>query len=200
MFSEDKYTGFPPEVRITHNIHMVSFILIALTGFYIHYPINILGFTGVKWVGFAHTVSAIFLYASFVFRLYYAFATGNYVNFKFLREDSAKTWEWLKYYLFLSKEKPVKRKYNPLQKLTYYIFIVLLIFQAFTGLALLETAAFGWVMALFGGRQMVRTIQFFLAVALSSIVAVHLYLVFTAADQRQRQTMFALGRIREREQ
>lgn len=193
-----KYVGFSPEVRISHHIHMLFFITIALTGFYIHQPENLLGYKTFKWIGGFHTISAIFLYASFFFRLYYAFVSGDYVNFRWLKEDLRLAKEWVGYYLFLRQEKPAQRKYNPLQKGTYYSMIFLLILQGLLGLGLLQSERFGWVLAIFGGRQPTRVWHFFLAVLLSALVVIHIYLVFTSADQREREAMFALGRIRER--
>ncbi len=191
--------GFPPEIRLTHFIHLVAFFGLALSGFFIHNPLALSGFAELKWVRFTHTVSAIFFYATFVFRLYYAFGTGDYLNFKLLPEDWPQTKQWLKYYFFLRPEKPIQRKYNPLQKFTYYTLITLLLLQAFTGLALYLKHNFRWALSVLGGLQRARTLHFFLAVVLSAIVALHFYLTLTAADQRLRKSMFALGRIRSRD-
>lgn len=199
MAFEDKYIGFPPEIRLTHLIHLVAFFGLALSGFFIHNPLGLGALAAVKWVRFTHTVSAIFFYATFVFRLYYAFGTGDYVNFKLLPEDLPQAKEWLKYYFFLRPEKPVQRKYNPLQKFTYYTLITLLLLQAASGLGLYFKHDFPWVLAIMAGLQSVRTLHFFVAVILTAIVGLHFYLTLTAADQRLRKSMFALGRIRSRD-
>lgn len=192
---EEDYYGFPLEVRLTHHIHLVAFITIALSGFYIHNPINLFGFRSFKWIGLAHTLSAIFLFASFFFRLYYAFGSGDYVNFSFRREDFPLTKEWLRYYLFLRSEKPTQRKYNPLQKLTYYTLIFLLILQGLLGITLLGN--WNLLLGILGGRQSVRTLHFLIALFLAAIVTLHIYLVFTT-DQRLRVSMFTFGPIRRR--
>jgi len=50
----------------------------------------------------------------------------------------------INYYAYIGDEPVLKKKYNPLQMISYCIAFVLVIFQILSGLALHYVSAFGW--------------------------------------------------------
>ena len=82
--------------------------------------------------------------------------------------------------------------YNSLQRLSY-LAIIFIIFplMIWTGLAMSPgfTAAFPITVEIFGGQQSARTIHFFLTVALTLFVLVHIAMVFLAGFKIRMRAM-----------
>jgi len=79
-------------------------------------------------------------------------------------------------------------RYNALQRLTYLLVIfVLFPLVIWTGLAMSPgfTAAVPWAVTLLGGRQSARTIHFFVSIALTVFLAVHVAMVWRAGFRRR---------------
>jgi Ni/Fe-hydrogenase b-type cytochrome subunit len=83
-------------------------------------------------------------------------------------------------------------RYNPLQKITYSVVIFGLIPLAIlTGLTMSPgmTAAWPWLLDLFGGRQSARSLHFIAATGLAVFIAVHLILVILAGPINEVRSM-----------
>jgi Ni/Fe-hydrogenase 1 B-type cytochrome subunit len=164
-------------VRFFHWWNAVSIILLLLTGFYIHTPH---GFPIFSSMDVARKIHFIFMYAliaGLIGRLYYAFISGDYKNFKPRLADFPNMFGLMKYYLFLSDELPdFGEKYNPGQKMMYAGFVPLIIIQIITGFILYWPTALNHWAAWFGGAMVVRIIHYAVAWIFVYCVAVHLYL------------------------
>jgi Ni/Fe-hydrogenase b-type cytochrome subunit len=82
--------------------------------------------------------------------------------------------------------------YNILQKLSYALVIFGLIpLVILTGLTMSPgvTAAWPWLLDLFGGRQSARSIHFILAMAMAAFIVVHLALVILAGVGNELRSM-----------
>lgn len=167
-------------VRFFHWWNAISIFMLILSGFYIHTPY---GFPIFPSMDVARKIHFIFMYAviaGLVGRLYYAFSTGDYKNFKPRGIDIWNMYRLTKYYLFLSDELPdFGEKYNPGQKMMYVGFVPLLIIQIITGFILYcPTALDHWAVWL-GGAVVVRMVHYAVAWIFVYCVMAHLYLDFT---------------------
>ncbi|MGB9792036.1 MAG: Ni/Fe-hydrogenase, b-type cytochrome subunit [Thermacetogeniaceae bacterium] len=167
-------------VRFFHWWNAISIIMLILTGFYIHTPY---GFPIFPSMDVARKIHFIFMYAviaGLVGRLYYAFISGDYKNFKPRLQDLPNMIKLMKYYLFLTDELPDwGEKYNPGQKMMYAGFVPLLIIQIITGFILyFPTALNHWAYAV-GGMHIVRIIHYVVAWIFVYCVAAHIYLDFS---------------------
>lgn len=87
--------------------------------------------------------------------------------------------------------------YGPMQKLAYTVVVFLAApLVVLTGLAMAPavTAAFPWLLDLFGGHQSARTIHFFSFALLVGFVLVHLLMVAASGFRRQIRGMTLGGR------
>ena len=169
----------PVEARIYHYIHIVSIITLVFTGFFIHYPFFA---ASMKTMRFLHFVAMYVVVFNLVMRLSLAFLSKNrdYKNFGLGMIVWRNLFGTLAYYLFLKKELPkeVQGIYNPPQRLTYVLFIPLIILQAMTGFALYTPTAgyFLWLTSLVGGLEMVRVWHFAVMWVFILLTSVHIYL------------------------
>ncbi len=167
-------------VRFFHWWNAVSIIMLILTGFYIHAP---QGFPIFPSMDVARKIHFIFMYAviaGLVGRLYYAFASGDYRNFRPRLKDIPNMVGLMKYYLFLSKELPdFGEKYNPGQKMMYSGFVPLLVIQIITGFILYFPTALNHWAAAVGGMHVVRAVHYIVAWIFVYCVLAHVYLDFS---------------------
>ena len=126
--------------RILHETIMVSIILLAITGFYIHAPFinNGGGFLMTMMRG-VHAASAGTLIIAFVVRVICMFVGPNrdWKNFIPGFRDLLLLPKVLMHYAHIGKKPNVVKKYNPLQMLAYCLAYVLAFFQILTGFVLL---------------------------------------------------------------
>lgn len=106
-------------------------------------------------------------------RIYLVFVGVNrdLAEWRFGKRDLAGIGRTIRYYLFLEREPAHTGKYNPLQKSTYYLIALLMIFQALTGFSL-----YWWENPFF------------------AIVLGHVYMVFTEAYDRFLLMFFGIER------
>ena len=130
---------------ITHWINLICMIMLAFSGFYIHYPFFD-GFMGVARG--MHFVAMYVIVINLTFRIIAAFFVKTAVDLGSREVDTdIKNWlpqaknkhqffETIKYYLFLRKEGVISAKYGSLQKIAYLATIPLTFLQAYTGFAI----------------------------------------------------------------
>lgn len=177
--------------RIVHWMIALAVAVLTLTGFYIHWPFIEGGAPGgvdvMAWMRFAHFVGAYALILALIVRVYLAFASmfdADWRDFS-LWSNLRSVPDILGYYLFLKRGHKEYRRYNPLQALTYFLWVFLILFFVLTGFALYRGSVFGilsapdafaWINTLLGGESYTR-IWHYLAMWLFLItVAVHVYM------------------------
>lgn len=173
---------------IMHWVHLVSFLTLVVTGIIISQPP-----LGVPM----HTVRNIHFIVMFIFiatavvRVYWALVgrsanTGqtamvrDRIHFGVEKANRGLFFQYIKYYLFLRKTRPLVPKYNPLQKMTYSILFPLgVIWMAITGFAIWTNTMdfFAPITRLVGGLDQMRVLHYFGMWAMVVFFAIHLYLV-----------------------
>lgn len=185
----------PATPKVLHFTHMTSMIILGFTGMYIRFPFFDGGRVAMRWT---HYIFMIIVIVVLVWRILYAFMSKknphDWKEFAIGRKDIASAIGVLKYYGYMSNEKPHVAKYNVLQKMSYNLFLYMMIAQAFTGLALVTAPIFfgasprdllvgWWLGPLAGGTDLagwgVRTVHYILNWLFIIMSTVHLYLAFT---------------------
>lgn len=184
----------PLPASLMHWAHLISLIVLTVTGLYIHWP----------WtpglMGIMRNTHFVFMYV-FIFtaiiRVYWAFfgagsaPLGSHEkipDYKFFgpqRENRGTIGGTIKYYTFFGKEAPPVSKYNGLQKGTYVFWLFLIAYQAITGFALWSpTAAYFLPLTYVVGGVIVMRMLHYLGMWLFLItVAVHIYLAIVHWDE-----------------
>jgi Ni/Fe-hydrogenase 1 B-type cytochrome subunit len=168
----------PVEMRIYHWLHLIGMITLGVSGFYIHSPFFP---NGMRWMRFAHFVAMYVVLVVLVLRVSYAFLSRNRDFHSF--GLGLKQWKLipgvLGYYLFLKKKLPEGvGAYNPMQRLTYIFFALLLIPQAITGFSMYSSTApyFTWFVTFMGGLAKVRALHLFIMWVFLAVGLAHVYL------------------------
>jgi Ni/Fe-hydrogenase 1 B-type cytochrome subunit len=170
----------PLGFRILHELIMVSIILLIITGFYIHRP-----FTG--GAGFlmatargVHFFCAGVLIISAVIRIWGMFVGRNrdWRSFVPAFSDIKLLPHVINYYAYFEKELVIKKKYNPLQMISYCLAFVLVIFQIISGFAMQYPD--GWLSwfnyGLFTSEMNVRIAHYVVNWLFVMFMMIHVYL------------------------
>lgn len=177
----------PAPAVVMHWLHLVSIFVLVYTGFFIHDPF---GPGTMDFMRGAHFVFMWVLIIVAIVRVIWAFAgagsatggertlTKDYKHFGWQRENRGQFWQTIKYYLFLRRTHPHGAKYNPLQKMTYILWLLLILAQAITGFALYPATAALFKPLIYGvgGEMVMRSIHFTIMWLFIMTTALHIYL------------------------
>lgn len=186
----------PPKLpKFMHATHMFSMIILGATGMYLRFPY----FSGGReFMRNTHFVFMTIVIVVLIWRVWYAFRSktnADWREFAVGKKDLATMGGVLKYYGYLSNDKPHVAKYNVMQKMCYLLFLVMMVVMAFTGLALLKFEIPGigvtpsyllvgwWLGRLVGDAATAlwytRMLHYVLNWAFIIMSTVHLYLAFS---------------------
>ena len=185
----------PATPKVLHAVHMFSMIILGTTGMYLRFPFF---YGGRDFMRGTHYTFMIIVIIALVWRVWYAFfskTNADWREFAIGKKDIMSALGVLAYYGYFSNNKPHVAKYNVLQKMSYNMFLYMMVIQAFTGLALLtfyipfthvtpSDLLIGWNLGkLVGGGDMalwiVRTVHYVLNWLFIIMGTMHLYLAAT---------------------
>ncbi|HSQ21976.1 MAG TPA: cytochrome b/b6 domain-containing protein [Coriobacteriia bacterium] len=174
---------------ITHWINLICMVMLAFSGFYIHFPF-FGGFMGVARG--MHFVAMYVILINLTFRIIATFFVKTAVDLGSREVDTdIKNWlpqaknkhqffETVKYYLFLRKEAVISAKYGSLQKIAYLATIPLTYFMAYTGFAIygptMNWGLFAGGVDMVGGPMTMRIIHYFMMWVFIVFTMIHAYL------------------------
>jgi len=174
--------------RIWHWTQALGIIILILTGFQMHYPTGFPLFGGLDTAVTIHdTLGVILLFNAFL-GLFYSVTTAKIREYIPMPLDFSRgTIEQAKYYLwgiFHQQPHPYDRipgkKLNPLQKITYFFLLNLLLpLQLISGALLLSTKFSPGFIEHVGGMRLIASIHTVGAFFFFSFVIVHIYLTTT---------------------
>jgi Ni/Fe-hydrogenase 1 B-type cytochrome subunit len=186
-------------VRIFHWINALSITVLAVTGFIIANPPAILSSaeaSEIYWFGtvrMIHFISAYIFFFNMILRVYWSFFGNKFSSWRSFWPNKKMLhnfWHVLKVDILLRNEKHPDIKdisvgHNSVAAVSYVALFVLGLVQVFTGFGLYASNAgwwlpklFTWVVPLFGGDFMVRTIHHISTWVFILFVLIHVYLVF----------------------
>lgn len=193
--------GWP--LRAMHWLAAFAIVVLAGTGFFIGRPYFVVaGDTAdhfvMGWFRFIHFTAAAVLVATVIVRVYWLFAGNKFERWGALFPVRPKDWvnmvRQVKYYLMIQPEKaPHYLGHNPLQQLSYTGIYLLATVEIVTGFTLYGQSnpggvfytAFGWVVPLLGGLQVVRFVHHVVTWAFLAFIPIHVYLA-TRSDIMER--------------
>lgn len=179
--------------KLLHATHMIMMVVLGFTGMYIRFPYFQGGRVAMRYV---HYFAMIVVCINLVWRLWYAFYSKNrdWREFAVTREDMASAVGVLAYYGYFSNKKPHVAKYNVMQKMSYQLFLVMMVLMALTGFSLVTTPLlFGtsprdwivgwWLGSLVGSVDLAgwyaRTFHYILNWGFILMTCIHVYLSAT---------------------
>lgn len=197
----------PLPAVIMHYTHLAAIGVLTVTGLFIHRPFASWNMMLVRQL---HFWFMYVLLVTLIVRIYWAVlgrgssAQGSRRLVRdgkwFMPEarNTGKLLATIKYYLFLRREHPDTSKFNPLQKLTYVFWVVLIIAQAITGFAIYgpTRAAFEGLTYAVGGPLQMRVYHYLIMWIFVVTTAVHIYLG-VVEDVGAFRLMFFLKESRE---
>ena len=184
----------PPALpKVLHAVHMTSMIFLAITGMYLRFPFFPDGRTFMRGT---HYVLMTIVIITVIWRVWYAFfskTNADWREFAIGKKDVQSALGVLAFYGYFSNNKPHVAKYNVLQKMSYNMFLYMMIIQAATGLCLVRYGIFwgvspsqllvGWWAGGVGGMALamwvIRTIHYIINWAFILMMTIHLYLAAT---------------------
>jgi thiosulfate reductase cytochrome b subunit len=175
--------------RFWHWLQTVSIIILLFTGLIIHRP-DIFGAFSFRGVVTIHNVLAVILLVNALLSVFYHIATERvqeYIPRPYGFFDDAIV--QAKYYLtgiFKGEEHPFEkrpdRRMNPIQKVTYFgILNILLPLQMLTGALMWGTQKFPVIVAWFGGLPFLAPFHSLIAWTFATFIIVHVYMTTTGA-------------------
>ena len=165
--------------RILHAIHMVSMVVLILSGFYIYAPLSFNIFPNMDIARFLHFIFMYVVVATMIFKLYYSIAIGDLKNLWFNSQDLKDLPGVIRYYVFGIFKKKVRKKmgkYNAGQKLLYTLWPILLLFQVITGFAMYFEESFPGFIYFFGGLNHFKAWHAITAWIFTITTVAHIYL------------------------
>lgn len=187
-------------VRVFHWVNVLTITVLTITGFIIANPPAILSnmeATDLHTFGiirFIHFTAAYIFFFNMLMRIYWSFVGNRFASWRAFWPFSKKMWNnvWhvLKVDILLFNEKKedlsnISIGHNSVAAFSYIALFILALIQVFTGFALYADMStwwlpklFSWVIPLFGGDFMVRTIHHITMWGFILFSIVHVYLVF----------------------
>jgi len=176
----------PLPVRIWHWTNAIGFVLLILTGLQIRYR-DLIGIASFEASVRIHNFVGFVLMGSYLLWLVFYLTSDKIKNYqmelspKKFYTTAIKQALYYGYGIFRGKENPHHTspytKFNPLQKLTYDLIMLLVVpIQFITGLFLWDVQRFAGAVAALGGVRTVDTVHVLLFIFFSAFLPVHAYL------------------------
>ncbi|MFC2058562.1 cytochrome b/b6 domain-containing protein [Chloroflexota bacterium] len=175
-----KKSNHPLRFRILHEIIMASILLLILTGFYTHRPFVGGGGFLMSLTQGVHFFAAGTLIIAAVLRILGMFIgrTKDWRSFAPTASDLKLLPRVINHYAYIGKEPEIKKKYNPLQMITYCLVFAMIIFQIISGFALKYPDS--WISwfnySLFNNEIEVRMAHYVVNWLFVIFIMVHVYL------------------------
>lgn len=170
----------PLAFRTLHEVILTSILILILTGFYIHRPfVDGAGFL-MALVRGAHFLFAAVLVIGAVLRVIFMFIGRNRDWRSFIPSsyDLKQLPRTINYYAYISKKPDLKKKYNPLQMVSYCLIFLLVIFQIISGFSLQYPD--GWLSwlsyGIFANEVQVRIVHYVVSWVFILFMMIHVYL------------------------
>lgn len=180
--------------RIQHFILLISFFLLAITGFALKYPEafwviwlrNLLGENAFELRGIIHRIAAIVLIANSIYHIFYITFTkrGRILikDLKFKKSDFKEFKNNTKYLLGIKKDKPRFGRFSYIEKFEYWALIWGVVLMSITGIILWFENLFIPIISNLG-MEISTIIHFYEAIlATLSILVWHFYFVIFNPD------------------
>jgi len=166
--------------RIIHFVHLVSMVMLILTGFQIYAPGWFRLFPTLEMARYIHFIFMYIIGWTFIYKIYYTVVTGEIKELLFNWRDFRDIPLLVKHYLydiFVGIPSPKHwGKYNPGQKMVYTLWPIMLLAQGITGIAMYFIPKFSAFNNFFGGLANIRAWHFVISWLFVLTTLLHFYL------------------------
>ncbi len=175
-------------LRLYHWVMVLSVLVLALTGLYIHHPITS-SLTGgghfpMADIRYIHFITAFLFSGAIIARIYLALFGNRQESLcslvRHLPEYIADGWLALRGYLYLEKFQHKGLGHNGLATITYCLTVSLAILQIISGFYMLfpESSFWqSWGLAIFGPQQSARYVHHLIMWYFAIFAMVHVYII-----------------------
>lgn len=174
--AEQREMVYSLALRIMHWIHAICIVLLSWSGMYIHYPGDFPFPGAMNGARYVHFITMYIVTFNLVVKVYHALVTGYYRQIWFYWRHFKDLTPLMRYYLWMEEVEPKDGRLNPGQRLTYSMWLFLLIFEALTGFALYGMSQFLWVGWVLQGLGYARMLHFLGGWLFIITTMVHVYL------------------------
>lgn len=187
--------------RFWHWLQASSIVMLVVTGLIIHRPDMFAAFD-FKYVVIVHNSFAFILFANFLMSLFWHLVTGEIKQYiprpAGFFEDMLTQVKFYISGIFRGEPHPFEKqrqvKLNPLQQVTYFgLLVVLLPLQMLTGLVMFAFQQWDGFAAIFGGLYYVSVFHTLVAWLLASFIVGHIYLTTTGATPIEAMKAMIIG-------
>jgi len=170
-------------IRVFHWILVASLTTALLTGLQVSFAEPL--FLTMRTLRLIHMSGGFVAFAAVLYRIGYAFITGDYRNFSINFQDLKTFPHLIRYYLFLEKRPPkLRTKYNVGQKFVFFSWIICTFYLTFAGI-LLYNSYFSQSAYNFHFLQKMlppvynRLLKYYVTIYMLSTIMLHIYLAHT---------------------
>lgn len=174
---------FPDITRVIHFGHAFGVVILIITGIFIRFPVWYQGRYPMRAI---HYILMVLVTVTYFWRVVWAFFgwKKDYHDFAPGKLDLQVVPKTALYYAFIGKSYPHLQKFNPLQKMTYLLFFLMMPFQIYTGAAIVFPQPFCIPFAwLFGGiagtAAWMRLLHYCGMLFFAMFTSIHIYLALT---------------------
>ncbi|MCL4517530.1 MAG: cytochrome b/b6 domain-containing protein [Firmicutes bacterium] len=169
----------PIAIRLMHWIHVTSIVLLVWSGAYIHYPAAF-GFPGaMNGARSVHFIAMYVIVFNLIWKVYHAVVTGYFKTIWLYGRHLKELPGFFAYHLLMTGGEPPKEgRFNSGQRMTYTLWLFLLIAEAITGFALYGMRPFGWAPWYLARLNWLRELHFLGAWLFVITTVLHVYMVF----------------------
>ena len=187
-------------LRLWHWTHGISFIVLAVTGYFISHPMaTVPGEASANFlmgnIRFIHFVAAYVFAIGFALRIYWAFVGNHHARAIFIlpvwdKDYWRGLWYEIRFYSFLEKGMRKSPGHNPLaQTAAFFLNTIGTVFMILTGFALYSEGMgrdswmdtlFGWVIPLVGDSEATHNWHNLGMWVMLVFVIIHVYMVIRA--------------------
>lgn len=187
--------------RFWHWLQAFSIVMLIATGLVIHRPDMFAAFA-FKNIVIVHNSFAFILLANFLFSLIWHLVTGEIQQYiprpAGFFEDMFVQIKFYVYGIFRGEPHPFEKqkhvKLNPLQRVTYFgLLVVLLPLQMLTGLVMFAFQQWDVFGKIFGGLYYISTFHTLISWLLASFIVGHIYLTTTGATPIEAMKAMIVG-------
>lgn len=192
---------YPLPIRIFHWTLVASLSLTIISGLMISFTYTLVP---MKHIRLVHISAGFVAFAIVIYRLGYAFVSGDYKNFSIKLKDFKTFPELAKYYFFLRKNPPpLRTKYNIGQKITMMSWLACIFYQTFAGIMLLNSSFVSSTSVISRLSrvilpQQLRTTKYFVSIYFIMTIMLHIYLAHTEDIAKSQSMLTGWVRVKRK--
>jgi len=177
-------------IRIFHWVFVTSLSTALLTGLQVSFAKPL--FLSMRTLRLIHMSGGLVAFSAMLYRIGYAFISGDYRNFSVNFQDLKTFPHLIRYYLFLEKRPPkLRTKYNVGQKFIFFTWILCVFYLTSAGILLYNSYFSQSLYNLHFFQKLLapvynRLLKYYITIYMISTIMLHIYLAHTEDIAKSR--------------